>query len=111
MTAGVSGSRRPVAPLTRVRQLGEDLLLELGSGRALEHNFEPDGVSGIAGRWKQPRRIGIRQVGQRQHQFGMLEKTVRHLVERQANVLEADLFAGAVEWNPFEALVHRAQHS
>ena len=40
----------------------------------------------------------------------MLEQPVRHLVERQPDVLQAELLAGDIERHMGKAAVHRAHH-
>ena len=59
----------------------------------------------------QPRRIGIGEVGQHQHRRRMLEEAVRHFLQRQPHVLEADFLADRVERHVREAVVHGAHHA
>ena len=60
---------------------------------------------------REPRRIRIGEVGEHQHGLRMLEETVRHLLQGEADVLEADLLADRVERHVREAVVHRAQRT
>ena len=41
----------------------------------------------------------------------MLENAIRHLLQRQAQVFEAELLAGDIERHVRKALMHRAQHA
>ena len=60
---------------------------------------------------REPRRVRIGEVGQHQHGLRMLEEAVRHLLQGEADVLEADLLADRVERHVREAVVHRAHHA
>ncbi len=60
---------------------------------------------------RQPRRLGVGEVGQHQHGRGMFDEAVGHLLQREADVLEADLFADDIERHGRERVVHRAHHA
>jgi hypothetical protein len=89
------------------RLQGSDLRVELGGAGALQRDLAPrqalrrgHGLRGQAGS------LGIVQVGHHQHRPRMLGEAVRYLLQRQAHVLEADLFADDVERHVSEAAVH-----
>ena len=89
-----------------------DLLLELVRRRAGQRHLVPDHAGGGAERFhREPRRVGIGEVGQHQHRRRMLGEAVRHLLHGQPDVLEADLLADDIERRVREAVVHRAHHA
>ena len=89
-----------------------DLLLEIVRGVAGERDLVPDEAAGRRRRLhRQPRRFGVIHVGEDEHGGGMLEETIRHLLEREPDVLEADLLAGDVERHVRIAVMHRAHHA
>ena len=68
-------------------------------------------VDGGGGRSRrQPGCLGVIHVGQHKDRGRVLEQPVRHLVQRQADVLEAELLAGDIERHMGKARVHRAHH-
>ena len=89
-----------------------DLLLEPVGRIAGERHLVPDHAGGRAQRLhREPRRVRIGEVGQHQHGRRMLEEAVRHLLQGEADVLEADLLADHVERHVRKAVVHRAHHA
>ena len=77
-----------------------------------ERQLVPDHAgSGVERFHRQPGRVGIGEVGQHQHRRRMLEEAVRHFLQRQPHVLEADFLADHVERHVGEAVVHRAHHA
>ena len=88
-----------------------DLLLEIVRGIAGQRDLVPDQARRRVQRLHvQPRRVGIVQVGEHQHGRRMLVEPVRHLLQREPDVLEADLLADDIERHVREAVVHRAHH-
>ena len=88
-----------------------DLLLEAVRGRAGERHLVPHHARRRRQRLDgEPGRVRIGEVGQHQHGRRMLDETVRHLLQGEADVLQADLLADDVERHGGEAVVHRAHH-
>ena len=56
----------------------------------------------------QPGRLGIIQIGNHDHAGRMLDKAVGQFLQRQANILQADLLADDEKGNSREAPMHRA---
>ena len=97
----------PVAAEERLES--GDLLAEIAGGRPRQRHLVPNERGGGGNRLRrQPRRLGIIHVGDDEHGRRVLVEPVRHLVERQPHVLEADLFARQVERHRREAAVHIA---
>ena len=91
-------------------QLG-DLPLEIARRVAGEAELLPDHAACRLHRVRrEQRRLGVVHVGHDQHGRGMLAEPVRHLLERQANILEADFLADDIERKLGEATVHRPHH-
>ena len=115
-TVGRSYSGLPVVGLTWVRQFSSRNGCSAGiccsnscAVAPVERHLVPDEARRRGYRaGTQPRRIAVVEVGHDQHRRGMLEKAVGHLLQREADVLEADFLADDVERHRSEAAVHRA---
>ena len=60
---------------------------------------------------RQPRRVRIGKIGEHQNRCRMLEEAVRHFLQREPHVLEADLLADRVERHVRKTVVHGAHHA
>ncbi len=79
-------------PKTSVARELLDLLGVLVRGLALEAHLVPvERGRGLDVARHQPRRLGIVEVRDDEHGRGMLDEAVRHLLEAEPHVLEADL--------------------
>ena len=110
----IAGARaHPGFPVERQERLEiDDLLLEAMRGIADERKLVPDQARGGVERLHgQPRRVGIGEVGEHQNGRRMLEEAIRHLLQREPDVLEADLLADGVERHVRETVVHGAHHA
>ena len=88
-----------------------DLLGEAVRGVAGQRDVLPDQALRRRHRARrQPRRLGIIEVGDDQHGGGMLEQAIRHLLQHQADVFVADLLGHDVERHGREARMHRPHH-
>ena len=88
-----------------------DLLGEAVRGVAGQRDVLPD--QALRRRYRtrrQPRRLGVIEVGHDQHGGGMFEQAVRHLLQHQADVFVADLFGHDIERHGGEARMHRPHH-
>ena len=89
----------------------DDLLLEAVGGIAGERQLVPDQARrGIERFDREPRRVRIGEIGQHQNRRRMLEEAVRHFLQRQPHIFEADLLADHVERHVGETVVHGAHH-
>ena len=103
-------SRLPVLRQERF-EIG-DLLLEAVGRVAGERQLVPDQARRGAHRFdRQPRRIRIGQVGEHQHGRRVFEEPVGHLLQREPDILEADLLADHIERHGRRAVVHGAHHA
>ena len=88
-----------------------DLFLEAVRRIAGQRQLVPDHARcGVERLHREPRRVRIGEVGQHQHRRRMLEEAVRHFLQRQADVFEADFLADGIERHVREAVVHGAHH-
>jgi hypothetical protein len=102
--------RRPVLRQESL-QVG-DLPLELARGASRERELMPhEAARRGEGIGPQPRRFRVVHVRHHQHGGRMLVEPVRHLLQREADVLQADLLADDVEGDVGEAVVHRAHEA
>ena len=87
-----------------------DLVAELVRGGALEPDDLPvDRLVGIGQR--QRRRVRVAEVGDHEHRVAVLVEAVRHLLQAQAHILEADLLRDREHRHRREQLMGRAHHS
>src|SRR4029079_15694574 len=102
--------RLPVLGEERL-EVGE-LLLEAVRGVAVHRQLFPHKAGRGAQRFdRQPGSFRVGEIGEYQHRRRMLDEAIRHLVQRQTDVLEADLLADDIEWRGREAVVHGAHHA
>ena len=109
----IAGARADAGfPVLRQERLQiDDLLLEAVRRIAVQRQLVPHQARrGIERFHRQPRRVGVGEIGQHQHRRRMLEEAIRHFLQRQPHVLEADLLADGVERHVREAVVHGAHH-
>ena len=105
----VAGLRLPAS--REGRPEGLQLLVEFPGGGAGERDLVPvQGCGGLNAARHQPRSLGVIHVGDDDHRRRVLVEAVRHLLEAQAHVLEADFLADDLERHVGEPAMHVAHH-
>ena len=88
-----------------------DLLGKAVRGIARQRDILPDQALRRGRRARrQPRRLGVIEIGDDQHRGRMFEQAVRHLFQHQPHVLVADLLGDDVERHGRETRVQRPHH-
>ena len=103
-------SRFPVFAEERLEV--RDLPLEGVRGGAFQRHLMPDHAGRGADRFnRQPGRFGISEIGQDNDAGRMLDETIRHFLQGEADVFQTDFLGDNVERHGRKTVVHGAHHA